>query len=676
MRRRFPLLASAVALTSASTAGLAQAEPVELGEIVVTAAGFEQNISDAPASISVISGEELAKKSYKSIVDAVNNIPGVYVTGGGGAQDISIRGMDDSYTLYLVDGRPVSAGRSVNTNGQDGGKQIALPPISMIERVEVIRGPMSSLYGSEAMGGVINIITRKNRGEWAGTISSEYTKSLNDVSNDSRQTSLFAGGALVEDLLSAEVNAAWGGDDESDFAGADDSARSTPESKRKQGGAKLILTPDSRNEFALSYDSSRLEETSTPGKSVAEDETGSNYIYDKDVYVLSHAGNYGDWLTRSFIQHDLSERVQDQTKKEKVSMLDTQATRFWGDHVLTVGGQYKKEKLTDETNGLLTSNIPGAVRSVDRWIAAVYSEVEWGLTEQLSVTTGLRYNDDELFGGEFSPRVYALYDLTPELTLKGGVSTGYRQPGLADVTEGFGRGTGGGGSPAPHPRALIIGNPELDPESSISYEAGMVFDSRAMGLNASVMLFQTDFKDKIAEDRLCESPNGDRDDPATWTCSFQGDDYLFLSTRANIDEAEMRGVELTLDYRLTDAVTLNSSYTYTDSEQKTGEYKGEPLNKIPEHMANANLDWQANNRLNLWFQANYRGETSDYLGRRSMSDGTPGYTLMDAGLLYQLTDTARVTAGLYNLADKEITNDDYGVVLDGRRLNLGLAVDF
>ena len=132
------------------------------------------------ASISVISSDELAKKSYKSIVDAVNNIPGVYVTGGGGAQDISIRGMDDSYTLYLVDGRPVSAGRSVNTNGQDGGKQIALPPISMIERVEVIRGPMSSLYGPEAMGGVINIITRKNRGEWAGAVSSEYTKSFND----------------------------------------------------------------------------------------------------------------------------------------------------------------------------------------------------------------------------------------------------------------------------------------------------------------------------------------------------------------------------------------------------------------------------------------------------------------------------------------------------------------
>jgi len=675
MRRRFPLLASAVALASAGTAA-AQPEPVELGQIVVTAAGFEQNISDAPASISTISGDELAKKSYKSIVDAVNSIPGVYVTGGGGAQDISIRGMDDSYTLYLVDGRPVSAGRSVNTNGQDGGKQISLPPISMIERVEVIRGPMSSLYGSEAMGGVINIITRKHRGEWAGTIATEYTRSFNDVSNDSRQTSLFTGGALVEGLLSAEVNASWAGDDESDFVGADDSARSTPESKRKKGGAKLILTPDARNELAVSYDSSRLEETSTPGKSVAEDDTGSRYVYDKDVYVLSHDGNYGSWLTRSFVQHDVSERVQDRTKKEEVSMIDTQATRFWGDHVLTVGGQYKQEKLTDETNGLLTSEIPGAVRSVDRWIAALYSEVEWGLTDKLSVTTGLRYNDDELFGGEFSPRIYALYDLTPELTLKGGVSTGYRQPTLADVTEGFGRGTGGGGSPAPHPRALIIGNPDLDPESSISYETGFVFDNRELGLNASLMVFLTEFKDKIAEDRFCESPNGDRDDPGTWSCSFGGNDYLFLSSRENIDEAEMQGLELTVDYRLTDTVTLNSSYTFTDSEQKTGEFRGEPLNRIPRHMANANIDWQAHSRLNLWLQANYRGKTSDYLGRTSMSDGTPGYTLMDAGLMYRLTDTARVTAGVYNLANKEITNDTYGVVLDGRRLNLGLAVDF
>ena len=163
--------------------GMVKLQPIT----VVTAAGYEQNIADAPASISVITREQLEKQSYSDVTDAVRNVPGVFVTGGGNMQDISIRGMDDTYTLYLVDGRPISAGRMVNTNGADGGKQIGLPPISMIERIEVIRGPMSSLYGSEAMGGVINIITRRGGDEWAGSISTEYTGAMNDISSDAQQ---------------------------------------------------------------------------------------------------------------------------------------------------------------------------------------------------------------------------------------------------------------------------------------------------------------------------------------------------------------------------------------------------------------------------------------------------------------------------------------------------------
>lgn len=675
MYRFTPRLLTVAVATAISMAAQA-ADPVEQDKVVVTAAGFEQNIMDAPASISVISREELEKKSYNSIVDAVKNIPGVYVTGGGNMQDVSIRGMDDSYTLYLIDGKPVSAGRAVNTNGSDGGKQIALPPISMIDRIEVIRGPMSSLYGSEAMGGVINIITRRGGEQWSGTLSTEYTKSMNDLSNDEQQVNLYAAGALLPGLLSAQVNGSWLGMDESDFAGGSDGAASKPDTSRKQGGVKLFLTPDDQNEFAFSYDSSRLESTTTPGKSVDATETGSTRTYDKDVYVLSHDGRYGNLFLSTFLQQDVSELIQDQEKKEEVTTLNSQATYFMGAHTLTFGGQYKIEDFTDETNGLLTSNVPGAVRNVDRWIAAVFTEVDWSLTDKLNLTTGLRYNDDELFGGHLSPRIYANYRLTPEWALKGGVSTGYKQPGLAEATEGFGRGTGGGGSPAPHPRALIIGNPDLDPETSVSYEMGFVFDSMNTGLNTSLMVFHTDYKDKIAEDRLCESPNADRNDPSTWVCSYEGNNYNFLSTRKNIAEAEMRGIEVTLDYDLTPTLGVSTSYTYTDSEQKTGEFKGEPLNKIPKHMFNASLDWQQSEQLNLWMQGNYRGETSDYIGRTSMSDGTPGYGFVDAGLVYQLTPSARVKAGVYNLLDKEVTNDDYGVVLDGRRLNMGLTVDF
>ncbi|AEX99860.1 TonB-dependent receptor, plug [Oceanimonas sp. GK1] len=661
-----------LALLGAGSAAVAD-EFTALDTVVVTAAGFEQNIAEAPASISVISREELQKKAYTDITDAVKNIPGVYVTGGGKAQDISIRGMAPAYTLYLVDGKPVSAGRSVNTNGSDGGKQIALPPISMIERVEVIRGPMSSLYGSEAMGGVINIITRKTEGAWSGTISSDYTKSFNEVSNDARQVNLFAGGALIPGLLAAQINGSWQGADESDFAGGDDGAASTPDSTRTKGGVKLILTPDEANEIGLAWDTAALDETATPGKSIGfTDGRGnpteaSTYTYHKDVYQLSHDGRYGDLMLSSYLQHDVSEQVQDLTKREEVTIFNTQGSYFWRDHVLTLGGQYKFEDFTDETNGLLASGVPGAVAQVDRWIAALFAEAEWSLTDRLNLTTGLRYDDDELFGGHLSPRAYVTYLLTPEWTLKGGVSTGYKQPGLAEATEGFGRRTGRG-------TALIIGNPDLQPEKSTSYEAGFVYQSQELGLNSSLMVFRTEFKDKIAEDRVCQ--NGDMGDQSSWTCQFNGNDYWFLSERKNIAEAEMQGAELSLDYDLTRDLHLSSSYTYTESEQKSGEFAGEPLNKIPEHMANASLDWQSSDRLNLWAQANYRGETSDFLSRTSMSDGTPGYTFFDAGLVYALTPGTDLTAGIYNIADKEVTNETYGAVLDGRRVNLGIRIDF
>ncbi|MBB3141537.1 TonB-dependent receptor domain-containing protein [Halomonas organivorans] len=677
-------LALGIAAACASGGALAD-DATELEPVVVTASGYEQALSDAPASISVISGEELNKQSYSDITDAVDNIPGVYVTGGGLSKDISIRGMDDSYTLYLIDGRPINDGRLVNTNGTDGGKQIGLPPISMIERIEVIRGPMSSLYGSQAMGGVINVITKKVTDEWTGSVTTEYTHSLNDINSDAQQVSFFTGGALIEGLLGAQFHGSWIGNEESDFIGGDDNAESTPDSDTRQGGVKLILTPDDSNEFTLGYTSSTKEYTHTPGRSMALVDSRGNPTeasttrYDKDVYTLSHSGSYGSFLTDTYLQHDISDRHLDEASEEKTNEMttfNTQSTYFWGNHMLTFGGQYKYEDLTDDTNGLLSSNVPGAVNSVDRWLASLFVEMEWGITDALNLTTGLRYDDDELFGGHLSPRVYANYHLTPEWTLKGGVSTGYKQPSLSDATEGFGRGTGGGGSPAPHPRALIIGNEDLDPETSTNYEFGFAYNNAAGNLNASATLFHTRFEDKIAEERLCETANADRNDPSTWACPYSGNDFVFLSTRQNIDEAVMQGVELSLGYDITPRLNVTSSYTFTDSEQKSGEFEGEPLNKIPEHMFNVLLDWEATEDLNLWVQNNIRSGTSDYLGRSSMSDGTPGYGFVDAGLVYALNDNARVKAGIYNIADKEITNDDYEVVLDGRQLNLGLTVDF
>lgn len=675
------LLGSALAAAGLLGGGLAVAQDKTMETVVVTASGHEQNIADAPASISVITREELEKQSFTDIADAVRNIPGVNVTNGGNMQDISMRGMAASYTLYLVDGRPVSTGRTVNTNGADGGKQIGLPPLSMIERIEVIRGPMSSLYGSDAMGGVINIITRKVTDQWHGQISSEYTKSFNDISNDGQQVEAFVAGPIIAGLLGLKAGGGYTGFDEATFIGGDDGAASRPESKRKTGNLEFTLTPDRNNTVKLGYTSARQDTTHTPGKSIAPTATGvpTQYRYDKDIYTLSHDGRYGNLMTNTYFQHDVSDKVQDLAKKETVNILNSQGTYAWGNHMITFGAQYKTEKVINETNGLLTA-LPGiGVRSADRWLGAVFAEVDWSVTQKLSVTTGLRYNRDEFFGGHLSPRVYGIYRHTPQWTFKGGVSTGYKQPSLAQSTPGIGSTTGGGNwqAYAPNNRALSIGNADLKPETSTSFEFGAAFQSADQKLNASLMVFHTNFDDKIAEDRYCTSPNAaNNNDYANWACSFGTNRYYFLSTNKNIDKARMQGLEATMDYRFSPALKLSSSYTFTRSEQLSGENAGLPLTKQPKHMFNAIADWSVNSRLNAWVQTNYRGKTSDYLSRTTMADGTPGYALLNLGVVYRLSDKARLRAALHNVTDRKVTNSTYGVVLDGRRMTVGMTVDF
>lgn len=672
-------LTAALLSSGLVTSVLAQETGV-LDTVVVTAAGHEQSVKDAPASISVVTREDLEKQAYTDVIDAVKNLPGVFVTNGGNMQDISIRGMSAGYTLYLVDGRPVSAGRSVNTNGADGGKQIGLPPLSMIERIEVIRGPASTLYGADAMGGVVNIITRKATGEWVGSFGTEYTKSLNDISEDGYGVDASVSGPLIPGLLGLKANVALSGLEESHHVGGDDGAASQPHAKRRNGGAELVLTPDAQNTFTMGFRSSRQDTTHTPGRSIAASAAApSEYRYDKDVFTLTHAGRYNGLVMDSYLQHDVSDKVQELTKKESITILNSQGTYAWGNHLITFGGQLRNEEVINETNGLITA-LPGFGQAkLKRWMASAFGEMDWAVSEKLSVVTGLRYDHDENYGGQLSPRVYGTYRHTPQWTFKGGLSTGYKQPTLAQSSATYGGTTGGGGwqGYAPHSRAISVGNPDLKPETSTNFELGAAFESADKKLASSLTVFHTDFKDKIAEDRYCTSPNASsNNDYANWACPYGANRYYFLSTSMNIDKAVMQGLEATLNYRFTPALRLSSSYTFTHSEQKSGQFAGNPLTKQPRHMLNALVDWKASSQIDVWVQGNFRSSTSDYLNRTTMAKGTPSYGFIDVGMVYKFNPKTRLKVGLYNLGNKEVTNENYGVVLDGRRVTVGLNMDF
>ena len=632
--------------------------------VVVTATGFEQKIQNAPASISVISKQQIEDKAYRDVTDALKDVPGVVVTGGGSSSDISIRGMSSQYTLFLVNGKRIST-RSTRPNSDNSGiEQGWLPPLESIERIEVIRGPMSSLYGSDAMGGVINIITKKvsNTKAWTGSLHGDATFQENNDSGDLFQTNAYASGPLIDGLLGAKVTGLLSRRAE------DKIENGFNEQKMRNGGITLNFTPDEKNDIDFDYARELQDRNSTPGMSKAAEtcrgsvctpNTKSESRYEHTTYSLTHSGYYDDFNTTSYVQQEETHNPGRDMRSYNTTF-NNQNQVFLGDHTVTLGGQYRYEKLRDEGNQLAAAD---GLNKLTRWSWALFAEDEWAMTESFTLTGGLRMDKDENYGTNWTPRGYGVWHLAEQWTLKGGVSAGYRAPDLRQSSANWGQVTGGG-----RLDGIIVGNPDLKPEKSLSEEIALLWDNND-NLNAGITLFNTDFKDKITEVRRCNS----RSDPA---CTIGSETYDFVSDRVNVDKANMRGVESTFGWKITQDVNWTANYTYTESEQKSGQFSGQPLNKMPKHMFNTTLDWQATQDVGLWSRLNFRGKTSEYLSRTSMSQGTPSYTQVDVGLRYNANKNLLVSAGVYNVFDKQIDYDTYDTVLDGRRYTVGMTYSF
>lgn len=275
---RFPLRATAVACGLcflSAGAALAQQADVSLSEVVVSASGFEQKITDAPASISVITQEDLARKPYLTLLDAVRDVEGVDIgetrdkTGQG---TISMRGMGSDYTLILVDGKRQNNHGDIYPNNFGGNQFGHVPPMDAIERIEVIRGPASTLYGADAMGGVINIITKKVASTWSGSVTHGRTFETEDAYGNDRTTDFYLSGPLVPGKLGLTLRGSLYNRDASNpgyDTATDPTGRvvtrslgfggggKTVDNENKSLGARLSWTPTDKQTFYLDVDSSR-----------------------------------------------------------------------------------------------------------------------------------------------------------------------------------------------------------------------------------------------------------------------------------------------------------------------------------------------------------------------------------------------------------------------------------
>ncbi|MBB5700895.1 outer membrane receptor for ferrienterochelin and colicins [Ochrobactrum daejeonense] len=659
---------------------------IKLNQIVVTATGFEQNITDAPASITVVPGEDLEKGVYRDLTDALKDVQGVAVTGPAAERDIFIRGLPGSYTLLLVDGKRQST-RDARTNGNSGFEQSFLPPANAIERIEVIRGPMSSLYGSDAMGGVINIITKKVSDTWSGSFTIDGTVQQHSKFGNSLQGSYYMTGPLVPDLVGIQI---WG----HGLKRQEDSIVSgTPEQKDIDITGRITLTPNEDHDIQLELGTTRLRRDSTVGNTTASGSDAYNYN-DRDHWSISHIGRWGPTTSEFSFQQEWAERTNfnwDGKTKSYVenlrsphirnSVLDGKFTtpfEFHGNHTLVTGGQFMQSVLTDQNPGRRTGL--DEEFSVRQW--ALFAEDEWWITPDFALTGGLRMDDHEIYGSHFSPRGYAVWHATEQLTLKGGISTGFRAPEIRTIAPGYAYTTGGAGcSYGPNGTCgVIIGDPDLQPEKSTSYEASILWDNQS-GLRLGATYFYTDFKDKITN-ALVTDANGD---PVRWS----EDPNYRLWYSFNIDEAVMQGVELTFNWEATDTITLRGNYTYTDSEQQTGDYAGLPLARTPKHMASLRADWITPvEGLGAWAAGNYHGEETN-AGARIGTAGEPiyrngkviarkykPYATFDFGGSYDFSENVTLNAAVYNVFDKKVDVDDFNLVVDGRRLWIGMTSRF
>ena len=732
------ILAAPPVLAEASVA--AATEAVDLDAVVVTAAGYEQKLVDAPASISVISQADLRQRRYSNLAQALADVEGIDInqgTGKTGGLNISIRGMPSAYTLVLIDGRRQNNSGDITPNGFGETSNSFMPPMSAIERIEVIRGPMSTLYGSDAMGGVVNIITRKVAQTWGASVGINHTLQEHGDYGHTRGMNVYANGPLARDLLGLAVRGSWfdRGPSELEFADGSNVSRrgaAATEGRNYNLGTRLTSTPHQDHELSLDLERGRQTYNNDDCQLGTLDGWSGNAVagctspsvqaagyaqelrFNRDQVVLAHRARLGQAVLDSSLTHKATETVgrtvpgrigtawtgfpgivggAPRTLESTDLVFDTRLVMPLAQaHTFSVGAQWLDAEVVD---GLATEEF-----SKKSW--SLFAEDEWRLRENLGLTFGGRYEDHEAFGGHFSPRAYLVWNASGNWTVKGGVSEGYRVPTVNQLHDGINGASGQG-------TIITIGSPDLKPETSTNAEIGVYFDNLA-GFNANLTVFRTDYDDMIS---------GGTPIPNCWSatrpglpgCMDLGNGFTqdSFAQSINIDRAQSRGAELAARWQFHDSWSVSGNYTWTDTEQKSGVDAGAPVTNQARHIANAKLDWEPSERFNFFLRGEYYGDRDRFTNlfdnlsaaNQAIVNGLgplKAYHQFHLGGSYRASDHLTFNATVYNLLDKDFLEGSHytthtgatawgshyaqigagtvGTIQEGRRLWLSVNVDF
>ena len=646
----------------------AQAMPnVELETIVVTATRSDRALSDAPVAVQVLSRQKLDDNQAHTLKDALALLPNVYLreVHGKTGYEVSMQGFSGDQVLVLIDGLPITAstGSTVNLNQY----------LNMdIEQIEIVQGAASAQFGSAAMGGVINIITKPIRATKAHVTTEVATNgkqnpSGNTIDANKRYVEASIEGALDKgNRLHARLSSSY-----LDNKGLSIDNEAWPQlkdaSEQSQVSARLSYTPEGLNRDATTNNKllSNAQYWLEASHYKEDDISRFNYYVaprnlaqqrDEDItkqrfsigartdisptdangtrnntYKLSGQAlyeNYQSTSTTKTQQTVTSARDTDISTALAQAQLDLPALMLSDTHthLIQVGGQVQQDKLSqtkNQINELIADN-------VSRDVGEIYLQDDWLIGNNWEVLSGIRYQNDEDFGDHIAPKVALKYNHLDssgrDHILRASVGSGYRVPNLKERYYVFDHSNLG---------YKVMGNPNLQPETSTSYQIGyqgQLSDTVNVTLNG----FYNDIDDLIQTDED--------------NSSFEGNIAIYQFK--NVDSARTYGGDIGMDWQLDSRAKLQANYAYINTHNNVTDTE---LTYKPNHKAMLALDYRLNDKLQLIPRLNYESKQLISTSEQSYS---PSWWTLDTKLNYDASRNLTFYGAINNIFDVQRDTKD------------------
>lgn len=654
---------------------------INLGQVVITGTGTHRRMSNSPVPIQVITAKDLGNANVTSLEDALVKLtPNVTTMTNGMGTTLSLNGMNEDYMLLLENGKRLT--------GDDRYTRIN---IGNVKRIEILSGAASALYGSDAIGGVINIITddAKNtvnvsnythytsKGRFSENINadinsgkfSSYTSyqrreadnwQVNDTDENGYKTGRPMSTGFISDNISQRF--AYNATDRLSFyvrgnyynynTRRPETATYFKKGKKKDEDGKPIY------EETQAYTYNMLHDTYTYG-------AGAKYMINKSAYI--DADFFADNYTSKydyFLKSGDFERGDKETRKK---------TRYYNATVkgifkpnswnkVSTGIEYINENFSSESDNISFKNM---------YTFALFAQDEITILRDLQAVVGIRYLYNENFKNYATPNVALMYKID-HFNFRASYATGYRAPTLSQLYAT---------DEAKTASRYTIGNPNLKPEKSNFFSLNGEYTCSRFSIAATG--FYNDIKDMINYRVLSD------EEIQQMGLGELHEQFSTIRQRDNVDRSKIKGISVNANFYLGAGLTLGGGYIYTDTEAKTLEHDSKtnkdvvvitPVDKSVKNAANVHARWDHdwnNYHLNVNLSGHIQGEryssTYGYAPKYQQWDLNTRHTFnLDAFIL----EPGIGIENIFNKRDDRPWNSNFSTINPGRAVYVSLAVKF